>query len=328
MYKRQEQGAQQLSIYNDYNNQDHGNGSGNIVQAIVFRERPVEAADLGTTLTLTFDAKAGNINDPADAACQGNVCDSTAEAFVVVLDSLGGSFAPLGEAIEVTTSLPDTWGTFSISVAIDPTWAGQLLQFGFRSKAQNGEPSGIFYDNATFGPTGCSGDGGGGPGPGPGGELTTNGDFETGDFTGWTNFCDTPGQSCTITQDNPNGGQYAASVLNNAPATPAVIKQERIAAGEVATGDTVDVSVFLRGSVGAGGLVFVEVFSEETGGNVVQEAILGPFFPTNDWVEVSASVLLNGNPGDGITLQVAAITGGDPASFADVFVDDASVVKQ
>ncbi len=107
-----------------------------------------------------------------------------------------------------------------------------------------------------------------------------------------------------------------------------VIKQERIAAGEVANGDTIDVKVSIRGEVGVGGVVFLELFSEETGGGVIQEGIFGPFFPTSDWVEISESVLITGNPGDGITVQIAGITGGDPASFVDVYVDDVSAVKQ
>ena len=147
-------------------------------------------------------------------------------------------------------------------------------------------------------------------------EIAVNGGFERGDFTGWTNFCDNGAASCTISTDNPNGGTFAARLEQPTPAQNVVIKQERIAAGEVATGDTVDVSFFLRGAVGVGGVVFLEVFTEETGGNVVQEGIVG-FTPTNDWVEISETFTITGNPGDGITVQIAGVTGGDAASFVD-----------
>ena len=72
-----EQGAQQLSIYNDYNNADHA--AGNIIEAIVFRERTIVASDIGTTISFTFDAKAGNIEGA-----------STALAFIKTLDPGAG----------------------------------------------------------------------------------------------------------------------------------------------------------------------------------------------------------------------------------------------
>jgi len=162
-------------------------------------------------------------------------------------------------------------------------------------------------------------------GGGGGGELTTNGDFETGDFTGWTNFCDAG--TCTVTTDNPNGGVYAGSVFIDTLSANAVIKQERIAAGEVATGDTIAVELSIRGSVGPGGVVFLELFSENTGGGVDNEGLRGPFFPTNDWVQISESFTLSGSPGDGITVQIATVTSGDVGSFVDLFVDDVSATN-
>jgi Cys-rich repeat protein len=149
-----DQGAQQMSIYSDYNNNgDHG--ASNIIEAVVFQERLVTADDLGTTLTFTFDAKRGNINSPTDPRCDGDgdndtpnpPCDSTAEAFIQVLDSIGGSFATLaGDQVD-TTNLPEVWGTFTLIVAIDGSLEGQTLQFGARNRATDFEPSGVFYDN-------------------------------------------------------------------------------------------------------------------------------------------------------------------------------------
>jgi len=88
------------------------------------------------------------------------------------------------------------------------------------------------------------------------------------------------------------------------------------------------VSFALRGAVGIGGVVFLELFTEETGGNVVPEGLRGPFFPTAGWVTISESFGITGNPGDGITVQIAGITGGDVGSFVDIYVDDVSAVKQ
>jgi hypothetical protein len=75
------QGEQQLSIYNDYNccdletanPQGHGNDT-DLVESNVFQElftlaSPIPADAVGKTLTFSFDAKRGNINDPADPEC-------------------------------------------------------------------------------------------------------------------------------------------------------------------------------------------------------------------------------------------------------------------
>ena len=128
-----------MSIYNDYNNANHGDGPpdlNRIIEAVVFQERDVVAADVGNTISFTFDAKAGNIEGA-----------STAEAFIQVLDKLGNSFDVIVDDVQITTNLPATWSTFTLSVPIDASLVGQLLQFGGRNRASNFEGSGIFYDN-------------------------------------------------------------------------------------------------------------------------------------------------------------------------------------
>jgi hypothetical protein len=55
------QGDQVLVIISDYNNADQG--IGRRIEANTFRERTITAADLGSTLTFSFDAKRGNINE-------------------------------------------------------------------------------------------------------------------------------------------------------------------------------------------------------------------------------------------------------------------------
>ena len=153
-----EQGAQQLSIYNDYNNGDHANG--NIIEAIVFRERIIEASDVGTTIVFKFDAKKGNIVPP-----------TTAAAFI---KTIAGSNTTNALFVD-TTNLPDTWDTFTISLPIVPELLGQVLQIGFQSRATNFNGSGVFYDNITLGPDGCGGAGGPGIGLRPLPEIYTTG---------------------------------------------------------------------------------------------------------------------------------------------------------
>jgi hypothetical protein len=129
-----EQGTQQLSIYSDYNNTEHGNG--NTIEAIVFRERTIVAGDVGRTFTFSVDAKKGNIE-----------LLSTANFFFKVLKQSDFSYAQLAYPNVDTTSIPATWATYSVSLEITPAMQGELLQFGFSTKATNYQGSGIFYDN-------------------------------------------------------------------------------------------------------------------------------------------------------------------------------------
>jgi hypothetical protein len=139
------QGAQQLSVFNDYNccdlapppddDQGHGNGTDK-VEINVFQEFTIGADDIGKTLTFTFDAKRGNIEGA-----------TTAQAFIKTLDPNAGfnqtNFVP----VEMT-GIPVTWGGFMASLDLtDPLLEGQILQFGFVSTASDFEGSGIFYDN-------------------------------------------------------------------------------------------------------------------------------------------------------------------------------------
>jgi hypothetical protein len=130
------QGLQQLVVYSDYNNTDHGLGFH--IEANVFQEQVVGPGDVGTNWIFRFDAKKGDI---AGA--------STALAFIKTLDP-GAGYALTNFLTIDTTNLPVTWGTYSMTIAIDPTLDGQILQFGFLTNATNYEASGNFYDNIVF----------------------------------------------------------------------------------------------------------------------------------------------------------------------------------
>ena len=137
-----EQEPQQLDVYSDYNccdlgmpvEQGHGNGT-DLVETNVFRETTVAAEDVGTTLEFSFQAKAGNIEG-----------DSTANAFIKTLDP-GNGFSVSASDTEDTTLLPDTWGGFTLSLAIDGALVGHILQVGFQTNASDFVSSGNFYDN-------------------------------------------------------------------------------------------------------------------------------------------------------------------------------------
>jgi hypothetical protein len=133
-----DQGAQQLVVYNDYNNFDHGNGSNAIIEANVFQEQMIGAMDVGNTWRFEFDAKRGNID--------GN---SMAGAFFKTLDPAAG-FALTNYIPIDLTGIPDTWDRYWLDIYIDPSLEGQVLQFGFINWASNYQGSGMFYDNLGF----------------------------------------------------------------------------------------------------------------------------------------------------------------------------------
>ena len=130
------QGLQDMVVFSDYNNGDHANG--NLVESIVYREWPVAAADVGATWVFQFDAKLGNL-----------VAPTTANAFIKTLNPSAG-YAMTNYLTYDTTAIPSTWGTYSISITIDASLVGQVLQIGFSNTATHYNGSGVFYDNINF----------------------------------------------------------------------------------------------------------------------------------------------------------------------------------
>ena len=134
-----DQGAQYLNIYSDYNNGDHGNGL--TIEANVYRERGIDASDVGQTFTFEFDyLKNPEVNN-GDGGTQ-------AFAFIKVLKRSDFSFATLAQVnFDTTAASTTTWATDSIQVTIDPSWSGELFQFGFYSTATGYADSSRLYDN-------------------------------------------------------------------------------------------------------------------------------------------------------------------------------------
>jgi len=131
------QGARQLSAYSDYGNQG-AHVAGNLVEANVYHEQTVSAADVGNTWTFQFDAKRGNLAG-----------GTTAVAFIKTIDPNNGW--QMTNFITVkTTAIPANWNTYTISIPVDAGLVGQFMQFGFASTATHNEASGVFYDNLVW----------------------------------------------------------------------------------------------------------------------------------------------------------------------------------
>ena len=134
-----DQGSQYINIYNDYGNVDHQMGV--TIESNVYRERGIDASDVGQTFTFEFDYLKNPDVINGDGATQ-------TFAFIKVLKRSDFSFATLTQINFDTTAASTTaWATDSIEVTIDPTWDGELFQFGFYSTATNYDDSSRLYDN-------------------------------------------------------------------------------------------------------------------------------------------------------------------------------------
>ena len=155
-------------------------------------------------------------------------------------------------------------------------------------------------------------------------ELTTNGGFETGDFTGWTQFLESGTQS--ITTVDPASGTYSGN-LNVGGFT--LMKQANMGIGQVTPdGQIINISFDMRGSVGIGGVVFAEFFSELDGGGTSKAEILfggGPLFPNASWTNYSTTATTGSDVNGGVTLQLKVDCGANPSCVSDVYFDNVSV---
>ena len=155
-------------------------------------------------------------------------------------------------------------------------------------------------------------------------DIAVNGDFETGDFTGWVQFPGSLGPAGqTIVAGNPG---FAARLNEPAPAAN-IIKQANLLPGEWTEGQQIDIQFDIRGTAQAGGVLFAEMFSELSGGGTSKSEILGggPLFPNADpavWTTYNFSSTVGPDSSGGITLQFNSACGADAACIADYQIDN------
>jgi hypothetical protein len=166
--------------------------------------------------------------------------------------------------------------------------------------------------------------------------VAVNGGFETGDFTGWTQFATGPNQ--TVNANNPpsdpsSSGDFHAQINNTVLASNSLFKQANVGIGQAAPGQAWTVTFDARGSVGVGGVAFAEFFNELSGGGTspctgcgilggapLQAQGLNP--DPLVWTTFTFSGVNGADVSGGVTLQLGATTGGAPGSFANMFYDN------
>jgi hypothetical protein len=185
-----------------------------------------------------------------------------------------------------------------------------------------------YVDNIYFYKSG----GGGGGGTGTAGNLATNGDFETGDISGWTTFVDAQGASFVATNTEAACGTFSGNLVSDfeagaGAAVDAVVKQANIGIGTVTPNTQVTISFDLRGSNTDGGVFFAEFFSELSGGGTSKAEILGggPLNLTDTWTHYEFTTTTGVDISGGITLQLKTSCGPVADCVVDAYFDNVFV---
>lgn len=161
-------------------------------------------------------------------------------------------------------------------------------------------------------------------------DWAVNGGFETSDFTGWTQFPGSLGAGGQTIITPGNTGTYAANLNEPAPAAN-IIKQANLRAGAWTPGQTIDISLDYRGSAGAGGVLFIELFNELDGGGADPSSpgiLLAQGAPTGDWQNFSWSGVVGPTEASiagGITLQINAVCGAGAGCFSSFDIDNVQI---
>jgi len=238
-----------------------------------------------------------------------------------------GTNVLLSNYVPVSTS--GNWATYAIPLAdYTVTDFAAAANLGFWNPKDGADAltfGTLYVDDVYF-----STEGGGGGGAG---EIAVNGGFETGDFTGWTQFEATPGDQTVnmgMAGDTSSEGTFHLEINNTVALANSLIKQERVGLGTVTPGIAWTVTFDARGSFGEGGVAFAQVFSETAAGNENCDGcgILGGApLALNADPTVWTSFSFSGTAGpttESLTLQLEAVTG--PGALANVFYDNISIV--
>lgn len=169
-------------------------------------------------------------------------------------------------------------------------------------------------------------------------DVVPNGDFETGDLTGWLSFAN--GGAVSIANENSTlgpAGSYSAKLSADASSGTSfpIIKVERLAEGFLTDGGEVTVTYDAKATLQtvdfpniAGKVVFIsEFFTEKTGDNGAINNILqqAPDFLNDTWTRYSYTFNMAADAGGGLSMLFKADCGASPNCRLDALIDNVSI---
>ncbi len=231
----------------------------------------------------------------------------------------------VGEFLVQVPLTPGSWNSVDLPIAsfTGMTW-DNVVQLKFDGQfngdgSANTTPYDIYLDNIYFYKQPAGGGGGS--------SLATNGDFETGDDTGWLLFQN----NGTAALDNTlsNGGSWSGRLTVGDTGGNPAFKQERIGAGTVSSGDTVQVQFDHIGTITQpGAIVNVLLFGEGAGGTVsfTQPLAPGPAL-TGSWTTYTGSFTIPGGAdvSEGISVLIETVCGAVTGCNVVMNIDNVSV---
>jgi hypothetical protein len=167
-------------------------------------------------------------------------------------------------------------------------------------------------------------------------DVSVNGGFETGDFTGWVQY---PGGGIQtiVTEPSAFGGgtysMYSGVPVREvgAPAVDNVVKNANLGAGFLTPFSAITVSFDMKSELtGAGGVVFAELFSELTGGGVSDAQLLSgaPLSSNGLWNHYEFNTFLGSDVSGGVTLQLKTSCGPVVGCGVDAWFDNIQMVTE
>lgn len=160
--------------------------------------------------------------------------------------------------------------------------------------------------------------------------IIVNGDFETGDLTGWQ--INGGNASATVTIDSPDNGPTLPGTNNaymsNMGEALGLNMKQTTGVGSAAEG-AINYSYDLKLiDAAVGGVMFVEIFCEQEGVGIIGgSGLMGPLWPWNQWETFSGSFNAPANT-DFVTIQFVATTGAAVGSSCVIHVDNVIVESE
>lgn len=154
--------------------------------------------------------------------------------------------------------------------------------------------------------------------------ILVNPDFETGDLTGWVSAGGNA--SATITVQSPDNGPsqpgtHNAFMDNQGQAVGLTLKQTT-PVGSASAGTTYYGYDLKLDQADAGGVLFVEIFAEQSGVGIIGgSGLMGPLWPWNEWVRFEGSFVAPAGT-DFLTIQIMANTGANEGTNCRAHVDN------